>query len=90
MNELVMTFDEVNSIVNIGAIDKIIAVSILARLDKAQLSRLVTLANDGITRSEYAQAKRILESGVTPRDLRRLLALVEKNRRLYAQGKLEP
>jgi hypothetical protein len=69
--------------------DKLIGLSILYRLDGGEHDRLIALAQGGITEGEMETIQQILERKLSTKDLDKLYSILDKNRKLYAEGKFD-
>lgn len=88
-DEYFMTFSEVNSIENINLRDKLTGMSILSKIKNIDLQKIYTLADGGITMEELRELKKILEKSLNKSEIEKLDELLMKNKKLFAEGKLE-
>jgi hypothetical protein len=84
-----MTFSEVNSIENINMQDKLLGLSIISKIKKDDLQKIYKLSDGGITIDELKELKKILDRNLCKSDIEKLDDLLMKNKKLFAEGKLE-
>lgn len=82
-----MTGREVDSLEKISLADKLTGLSIIGKLKKADIDRIMKISEDGVTYDEMEQIKQILEKDLNHEDMEKLNGILLKNRTLYADGR---
>lgn len=65
-----LTPDEINSLWNLGLLDKIAAASILSKLSAEEIDLIIGMSADGITFDEYEELKALAENYLDPSDIK--------------------
>jgi hypothetical protein len=83
-----MTREEVFSLENASLPDKFECFRIVARLGREELQSIYSVIRDGVTIDEMTGIREALSRQLEPCEIEKLEGLLQKNRRLYAEGKL--
>jgi len=83
-----MTFNEVNALEHAGTRDKLLFLSIAARLGRADTDRILAIAADGVTYEEMREIRSILEKKLNADEIKKIEDILSEFRKLYSGGKL--
>ncbi len=82
-----MTTGEVGFLGNLDMLDKLEALSLIAKVGKEEADRIYDLAMDGITYAEMKQIEDILKKYLDKAEMEKLTALLKKNKKQYSVGR---
>lgn len=87
-NDYYLTYEEIISIGNISMRDKLFGLYLLRKTGKGDLEKVLRIADGGITYEEWNKLAHILKQDLSSKDMERLKKIIEKNKKLYDEGKL--
>ncbi len=82
--EFFLTIDDVMAARNVSLNDRLSAIAIAGKINKADMEKIYGMAKDGLTYREIQEIKRILENNLSKEDMNRIEALLQK----YKQSSL--
>lgn len=66
--------------------DRLFILSILPKIGREGIDRLIELSDDGVASDEYEEIKKLAENCLKPSDMERLKEIFAKNQGLFAQN----
>lgn len=82
-----LTAKETMEIENISVSDKLIGLAIISKLKEVDIDKVIAMAQDGITYKEVDELEKLLEKKLSRQDIDKLMVILLKNKKLYAEGK---
>jgi hypothetical protein len=86
--EYFLTYDEIVSVENISFSDKLLGLSVLSKLGKTGLEKILRIADGGVTIEEWSLLNSILDQYLGNKDIERLKELIIKNKKIYKENML--
>ena len=81
----VISSDPFTILQNLSLADKLFVLSILPKIGREGMDRLIEMSDDGLAPGEYEEAKRLAENCLKPSDMEKLKEIFAENQGLFAQ-----
>lgn len=81
-----VSYDPIAVLQHLSLPDKLFVLSLLPKIGREGMDRLIELTNDGLAFDEYEEIKKLAENSLIPSDIEKLKEIFNKNKGLFARN----